>query len=66
MERRISQNCRWAEPTLFMPMPYWLDSWKQPWTCRRDKTPHLIDDPDACAACPRWRVCERPAPFGAE
>ncbi len=66
MEKRAAQNCRWSGPTLFMPMSYWLDAWNQPWTCRHDETPRLIEPRDACASCPRWEVRQRPAPFGTE
>lgn len=59
------QNCRWAEPTLFLPTPYWLDAWDMPWTCRHDAQPLLIE-PDDCACCAKWEPRARPAPLGVE
>lgn len=49
------QNCRLAEPTLFLPLPYWLDAWDEPWTCVRDSAPRLLESTCECATCPRWQ-----------
>lgn len=54
------QTCRWAEPTLYQDGPYWLDAWNQPWTCRRDEDPRLLDSTDVCVNCPRWQARETP------
>jgi hypothetical protein len=62
-QKRMPQTCRWAEPTLFLPMPYWLDAWEQPWTCHGNQNRRLIDAPDACGTC---LARQRPAPFGTE
>jgi hypothetical protein len=51
---RTVKGCRWAEPTLYLPMPYWLEAWDTPWTCHRDASPRLIAASDQCAMCPRW------------
>lgn len=47
-------NCRWATPTLFLPVPLWLDAWDCPWACTRDTTPRILDTTDVCASCSRW------------
>ena len=54
MENHTLQNCRWAQPTLFLPMPSWFDAWHGLWTCRRDVCPRLLDPEEKCATCPRW------------
>ncbi len=55
MEIRCSpQHCRWAQPTLFLPLPYWLESWNRPWTCERDATPRPLDSGEECSNCPRF------------
>jgi len=66
VEKQTPQNCRWAEPTLFVAFPYWLESWERPWSCRRDKTPHVIGDADECASCDRWEPRQLRVPFGTE
>ncbi len=52
--KRTVQTCRWAEPTLFQPLPIWLDAWNMPWACRREASARLIASSDQCALCPRW------------
>jgi hypothetical protein len=62
---RSAANCRWAESTLYMAGPLWLDAWDFPWTCMRDRTPRLLETTDECATCPRWeggRRDSRPFP----
>ncbi len=66
MEKRTAKNCAWAEPTLFLPLPFWVDAWNAPWTCRRDPAKRLIEDTRDCADCPRWEERRPPAPFGME
>jgi hypothetical protein len=58
--KRTAQNCRWAEPSLFMPLPYWMDVWDGPWTCVREPTPRVLESTAECAKCPRWE--QRAAP----
>ena len=48
------QRCRWAMPTLDLPLPYWLDAWDSPWSCRRDPNPRVLESSLDCQACPRW------------
>lgn len=52
--RRTPQNCRWAQPTLFLPLPYWLEAWNMPWTCIRDGAPRHLDSTEECSDCPRF------------
>jgi hypothetical protein len=59
VEKRTPQNCRWAEPTLYLPLPYWLEAWNMPWSCRRDDTPRLLLTTTECAACTRWAPRDR-------
>lgn len=54
MDTRTPQTCRWAEPTLYLPWPYWLDAWNMPWSCRRDGLPRLIETTGECGACARF------------
>jgi len=54
MEKHTPQACRWAQPTLFLPLPYWLDAWGMPWSCRRHEPTRLLETTSECAACPRW------------
>ncbi len=56
--KRTPQNCRWAEPTLNLPLPYWLEAWNMPWSCRRDVPPRLIESTFECHDCPRWESRE--------
>lgn len=57
--KQTPQNCKWAQPTLYLPLPYWLDAWDEPWTCVRDEKPRPLELTTECATCPRWE--ERPA-----
>lgn len=52
--RRLPQTCRWAQPTLFLPLPYWLEAWNTPWTCERDGVPRHLESTHECADCPRF------------
>jgi hypothetical protein len=54
VEKRTPQNCRWAEPTLYLPFPYWLEAWSIPWSCHRDGSSRLLETTEQCAACPRF------------
>jgi hypothetical protein len=64
VEKRTPQNCRWAEPTLFLTTPEWLEAWNTPWACHRDGT-RLLESTEECAACPRWEAqVEAGAPAG--
>lgn len=54
MDKGAPQTCRWAEPTLYLPLPYWLEAWNAPWSCHRDGLPRLIETTDECGDCPRF------------
>src|SRR5579864_2418192 len=54
MEKHTAQTCRWAQPTMFLPLPYWLDERDGLWSCRRHEPTRLIESSTECAACPRW------------
>jgi hypothetical protein len=54
--RHSPQTCRWAEATLFLPLPYWLEAWNTPWTCRRDGPPRQLESTEECAGCPRFEA----------
>jgi hypothetical protein len=47
-------TCRWAEPTLLLARPLWLEAWDTPWTCRRDDAPRPLESTESCVDCPRW------------
>ena len=73
MEKHTPQNCRWAEPTLYLPFPCWLEAWNMPWSCRRDGSPRLIETTAQCNICPRFEprcrdgvtwTAGAPAPLG--
>ena len=53
-ERRGVQNCRWAEPTLFLDNPSWIEAVSYEWSCRVDGDPVPVVDTDRCATCDRW------------
>ena len=57
--RYTPQHCRWAEPTLYLPLPFWLDGWDSPWSCRRGDPPRPIESTEECATCPRWEARTR-------
>jgi hypothetical protein len=57
-DARTVQNCRWAEPTLFLVSPLWTAAEDYPWSCRRDGAPAPVSDPTACQTCPRWEPRE--------
>lgn len=50
------QLCRWAEPTLFMPWPVWLEAWTCPWSCLVDGEPRPLVSTEVCRTCPRWEA----------
>ncbi len=56
-ERKI-QYCRWAEQTLLLAEPYWLNAWDFPWSCYADGEPHPVDDTRSCRTCARWESRE--------
>jgi len=51
---QTARQCRWAVPTLFLPLPFWLEASDTPWTCRRDPTERPLESTDECCTCPRW------------
>jgi hypothetical protein len=51
---RTVQQCRWAEPTLFLDAPWWLMAWDFPWSCQSAGTPAPVNDTAVCAHCVRW------------
>ena len=52
--RRTVQRCRWAEPTLFLDDPKWMEAEAYPWSCRADGDPELVEDTERCNTCGRW------------
>ena len=50
------QNCKWAEPTLYLPLPYWLEAWNNPWSCRRDEPARPLQTTDECRTCVNWEA----------
>jgi len=53
---QTAHGCRWAVPTLFLPLPDWLDAWNRPWSCRRDGPPRPLESTECCCDCPRWQT----------
>lgn len=53
-ERKDIQHCRWADQTLLLDEPYWLNAWDFPWSCHRNGTPHPVEDTRECRTCARW------------
>jgi hypothetical protein len=49
------RNCRFATPTLYLPLPHWLDAWDSPWSCSRVDAPRLIESTTECVDCPNWK-----------
>jgi hypothetical protein len=54
--RQTPQRCRWATPTLYLPLPGWLDAWDSPWSCRREGPPRLIETTHECDGCPHFEA----------
>ena len=52
------QNCRWAEPTLFVVYPAWIGAEEYPWSCHADGFPRPVEDTNVCAICGRWQCAE--------
>jgi hypothetical protein len=57
---KTAHACRWAVPTLFLPLPDWLDAWDTPWTCRRDPQHRTLESTDECRTCLRWEARAAP------
>ena len=57
-EHNVRQCC-WAEQTLHLAPPQWLDAWEYPWSCRAAGTFRPIADTRLCADCHRWLPRER-------
>ncbi len=53
-ERKDIQHCRWADQTLLLDEPYWLNAWDFPWSCHRTGEPHPVEDTRECRTCARW------------
>jgi hypothetical protein len=49
------QHCRWAESTLFLSAPEWLQAWDYPWSCRSTGSFRPITDTRTCQTCERWQ-----------
>lgn len=49
------QQCRWAESTLFLSAPEWLQAWDYPWSCRASGGFRPVADTRVCATCERWQ-----------
>jgi hypothetical protein len=56
---RNVQQCRWAEATLFLAAPQWLDAWDYPWSCRSSGAFRPIPDTRVCRTCERWQARDR-------
>jgi hypothetical protein len=52
------QQCRWAESTLFLEAPRWLDAWDYPWSCRCKEGYRPLEDTRVCPTCERWEARE--------
>ncbi len=50
------QQCRWAESTLFLAAPLWLDAWSYPWSCRSSGAFKPVTDTRSCRSCDRWQA----------
>ncbi len=60
---RRPQTCRWAEPTLHLPWPMWLDAWSWPWSCRAEgNVPRLLPTTAECQDCDHWEAREPSIP----
>jgi 2,3-bisphosphoglycerate-dependent phosphoglycerate mutase len=55
-----ASTCRWAVPTLFVPVPFWWEAEDRPWTCVRG-APRTLETTEVCADCPYWepRTCQQ-------
>jgi hypothetical protein len=53
-ERKDIQHCRWADQTLLLDEPYWLNAWDFPWSCHHNGEPHPVEDTRECRTCARW------------
>lgn len=49
-----ASTCRWAEATVFLAAPFWLDAEHRPWACLRDAMPRVLDTTEVCVRCSRW------------
>lgn len=53
-DRHSIQACHWSEQTLFLAWPYWLEAERNPWSCRADGDPRLVEETERCETCGRW------------
>lgn len=53
-DRHTVQQCRWAEPTLFLDHPSWPDAADYPWSCLADGDPEAVRETERCLTCGRW------------
>lgn len=58
------QRCRWAIPTLDLPLPNWLEAWDRPWSCRGDGMLKTLESTHECRTCPRWEARTEPGEHG--
>ena len=56
--RHVTQTCQWSVPTLFMPGPYWMEAWDDPWCCWNDKQLLVLTSTEICETCPMWKARE--------
>ncbi len=50
-----ARTCRWAQPSVFVPLPGWMSIWRSPWTCLGDDGSRItLDARVDCAICARW------------
>jgi hypothetical protein len=60
-DHRTVQQCRWAEPTLFVEDSSWTQATDYPWSCRADGDPEVVEDTEKCLTCGRWVPRDRRA-----
>jgi hypothetical protein len=48
-------TCRWAQPTLFLEPPLWIEAADRPWTCTRHDVQQPLQSTIACVSCPQWQ-----------
>lgn len=53
--KRSASTCKWAKPTISMPLPTWLEAWDRPWTCVLDGAARTLATTERCEGCPRWQ-----------
>ena len=57
-EPHSAHDCRWAQPTLQLPWPFWYAASDDAWTCACNGVPRILHDSSVCEGCPRWQPRE--------